>query len=129
MAAPMLSAQFADAVQPRSATGVIRVAVRNGAGVTGLSDAARQRLEAVGMHYVGGGNADSFGHAASEVLVPTGSPADRQRGEQVATALGLSPVTVIVGDQPSALSDVTVVLGRDFADDVTARGVLPTMTP
>jgi hypothetical protein len=108
---------------PEPTGGVVRVMIRNGVGVPRLSEAARDRLVAAGLRFVAGGNADSFGRRTTVVLVASDSRVDREHGLRVARALGLSPSQIQVNPLGSAMADVVVVLGQDFADDVARPSV------
>jgi hypothetical protein len=125
----VVATQFPTARLPAPTGGTVRVLVQNGAGTSGLGDAAGQRLQAAGLRFVAGGNADSFDHTTSRILVASSSPQDRERAQRVAAALGLDPSTIAVDVLGTSLADVVVVLGVDFAADVTDRGVLPTASP
>jgi hypothetical protein len=121
----LVETRLPGAALPVTADDGIRVLVRNGQGTPGLSEAARQRLQSVGLRFAGGGNADSFTYLTSMVLVPSGSTADVRAGQQVAVALGLGPEAVTTTDLGTADADVVAVLGEDFAQDVLDRGVVP----
>ena len=106
--------------------GNVRVLVQNGVGIPGLAEAARERLVGAGLRYVAGCNAVEFGRERTAVLVPSDSGEDRARGVRVAVALGVPAESVAIDVLGSNLAEVVVVLGQDFADDVTDRGVDPT---
>jgi hypothetical protein len=92
----------------------LRVLVQNGVGTPGLGDAARSRLVAAGLSYLGGGNVDGFGVKESLVLLPDGSSANRAKGLAVTKALGLPATALRVSDNAPTVADVVVMLGSDF---------------
>jgi hypothetical protein len=67
------------------------------------------------MVFVGGGNANRFGQERSLVVVPDDTSASRERGAQVAQALGLPADAVRLASQGQSVADVVVVLGKDFS--------------
>lgn len=91
-----------------------RVFVQNGVGTPGLDGTACTKLVAAGFVFAGSGNADRFGYATSEVLVPDQSSASRQLGESVARALRLPASDVAVSSTGQNVADVLVILGKDY---------------
>ncbi|MGN6301383.1 MAG: LCP family glycopolymer transferase [Angustibacter sp.] len=94
--------------------GRLRVLVQNGDGAPGLGDAARSKLVAAGLKYLGGGNVDGFGVTQSMVLLPDASSASRAQGLAVTQALGLPESALRISDSSPTVADVVVVLGHDF---------------
>jgi hypothetical protein len=144
--ARLVAGQLAGAALPGRSVGSVRVLVRNGVGSPGLGDAARRRLLAAGLRFLEGGNARTFGSRATSVVVPGAGVRDRALGERVAAALRVPASAVSVGSLstetrpdptptgslPTATAqevpDVVVVLGQDFADDVSRNGVVVSPT-
>ena len=93
----------------------IRVDVRNGSGIAGQGARLAGQLRKLGFIVEGVGNADSFGYDATEIHVHT--TATPLAGERVRSALALRTATVEADPAPAVttLSDVTVIVGRDFA--------------
>ena len=93
----------------------IHVDVRNGSGVKGQGARMAQQLRKIGFLVDEVGNADSFSYDATEIHVH--STATPLAGERVRAALAIKTATV----QPDATanpvprSDVTVIVGRDYA--------------
>ena len=110
----MVRSRLAGAALSVPSGGRTRVLVQNGVGTPGLGDAARSRLVAAGLRYVGGGNANGFGVDQSLVLLPDGSTGSRARGKAVVQALGLKDSALRVSDAAPTVADVVVVLGADF---------------
>jgi len=99
---------------PGSGRDGVRVFVYNGTFAYGVGSAARDKLVAAGMSFVGSRNEATPGRATSVVLVPDGSPASRAAGERVAKALGLPGSSVRVADGPQDVADVVVLAGSDL---------------
>jgi hypothetical protein len=75
---------------------------------------ACSKLQAAGYTVIGGGNAASFNHNTSVVLVQQSSIADAAEGDRVASVLGLAKGDVGVPEVGQNVADVLVILGRDF---------------
>lgn len=112
--AEMVAKYFSDALRTPGPNSKVRVLVQNGVGTPGLNTEARQRLVDAGFTYVNGGNAPSFGVAATQVIVPDASAESLQRGADVAKALGVPSTSVVVATSGQNIADVVVVLGADF---------------
>jgi hypothetical protein len=113
-ASAMVEDLFTGSVAASRAGGDVRVLVQNGVGTPGLGSKARDRLVDQGFTYVAGGNAASFDHQESLVLIMDATEAQRTEGEAIAKALGLPAGAVRVTSQGQSIADVVVVLGRDF---------------
>ncbi len=113
-AATMVQARLAGAAIAVPPGGRLRVLVQNGDGAPGLGDAARSKLVAAGLKYLGGGNVDGFGVRQTMVLLPDASSTSRARGLAVTHALGLPESALRITDNAPTVADVVVVLGHDF---------------
>lgn len=113
-AATMVRARLSGAEIAVPPGGRLRVLVQNGDGTPGLGDAARSKLVAAGLRYVGGGNVDGFGVPQTVVLLPDGSSASRAKGLAVTRALGLADDALRISDSNPTVADLVVVLGSDF---------------
>lgn len=91
-----------------------RVLVQNGVGTPGLAVSACDKLVKAGFAFAGSGNADSFNHKKSAVVVFDRSVAAAQLGNAVARALGLPSGDVREQDSGQNVADVIVILGRDY---------------
>ena len=92
--------------------GSIHVEVENGSGVAGEGAALAGFLRKQGFVVQSVENAARFGYDATEIHVHSvGTPL---AGERVRTAIALATATVQPDAQPST-SDVTVIVGRDYA--------------
>lgn len=114
-ATTMVAARLAGAAIAVPPGGRLRVLVQNGDGAPGLGDAARSKLVAAGLKYLGGGNVDGFGVTETVVLLPDAGSASRAKGLAVTRALGLPSSALRITDNAPTVADVVVVLGRDFA--------------
>lgn len=88
-----------------------RVLVLNGVG-PGVGEAARAKLVAADLVFVGARNNERFGVQTTTVLVPEATPAGQALGERVAAALGV-PAVVQQSDL-GTVADAVVVIGADF---------------
>jgi hypothetical protein len=114
-AATMVQARLEGAAIAVPPGGRLRVLVQNGDGAPGLGDAARSKLVAAGLKYLGGGNVDGFGVRQTMVLLPDASSASRAEGLAFTRALGLPESALRITDSAPTVADVVVVLGHDFA--------------
>jgi hypothetical protein len=89
----------------------VRVEVRNAAGVAGVARSVTDLLRAEGFDVVQYGNAQSFDRDSTVVIDRVGR---EELAEGVANALGIR--NVLVEPDPDLYVDVTVMLGRDWAD-------------
>lgn len=91
-----------------------RVLVLNGVGQPNIAEAARAKLLRASFVFAGKRNADRFGYAQTLVLVPESTVEDQRLGERVAQALGVPPTSVRSSQSVGSISDVIVILGKDF---------------
>ena len=110
----MVNELLPEAVRTPGPNSKVRVLVQNGVGSPGLNSAARQLLVDAGFTYVNGGNAPTFGVAASQILVPDATPESLTWGNDIAVALKLPGTAVAVNAAGQSVADVIVVLGADF---------------
>lgn len=87
----------------------VRIEVLNGSGVPGVARAATRRLRDWGFDVVYIGNARTFDHEETQVLLRAG---DLAAAEAVAQALAAG--TPVSAPDSSLALEVTVVLGKDF---------------
>ena len=90
------------------------VFIQNGVGTPGLASSACDKLVKAGYAFAGSGNATSFNHKQSLVLIFDHSIATARLGNDVARALGLSVNDVRIQDNGQNVADVIVILGRDY---------------
>lgn len=87
----------------------VPVIVLNGNGAPGVGEMVAEKILPGGFRIVVSGNASTFDHA--ETLVVVGSSDDVDLAERVRDLLGMGSVSVSVG---SGLAPVTIVVGKDF---------------
>jgi anionic cell wall polymer biosynthesis LytR-Cps2A-Psr (LCP) family protein len=105
---------MAESVPPGVREGGNRVLVLNGVGTPGLGEAVRAKLVPAGFVFVDSRNADRFGYAETQVLVPEATAEAQQLGERVAEALGV-PATSVKTQDFGTVADVIVLVGADFS--------------
>jgi hypothetical protein len=101
----MLASLFGISVRPP-----VEVVVLNGSGVPGVGEKVASLLVPGGFRIVASGNAGSFDHAETQILVS--AEAAKPQAERARRLLGVG--TVVLGGAPSGLADITIVVGRDF---------------
>jgi hypothetical protein len=89
----------------------VQVQVMNGSGAPDVAQRAAETLRAHGLDVVSIGNADSPHYTETLVLLRRGSSAVAR---EVSSALGAGEVQQQL--DPTLLVDVTVVLGKDYAE-------------
>ncbi|MGH7714604.1 MAG: LytR C-terminal domain-containing protein, partial [Vulcanimicrobiaceae bacterium] len=101
----------------------LAIDVLNGSGVPGIAKKFASLLREKGYNVGKVGNADSYGHAQTQIW-------EHSRifgaGERVRSDLAVLPGLVVTPDPGPAppsgwKSDVTVVVGKDFVDAAAAR--------
>ncbi|MDX6285899.1 MAG: hypothetical protein QOG53_1384 [Frankiales bacterium] len=111
-----VQASLAASIPESLRSGDNRVLVKNGIGTPQLGTTTRPRLLKAHFVYIDGGNVPGFPFRTrnSAVLIFSGSQAARERGAQVAAALGLPASDVQISNIGQSVADVIVVLGRDY---------------
>lgn len=94
-----------------------RVIVYNGAGVPGIAGVAAQKLIRSGLRVIDTKNADTFNYKKTSIVVKRG---DISRGEKVREALGVG--TVAVDISTADVTDVIVIIGKDYKPDSAEKG-------
>ncbi len=101
----------------------VRVDVRNGSGIAGMGAKLAAQLRKDGYVINSVGNADSFDYDTTQIRATPRTPL---AGERVRSDIHLSQATVTPVPLPSStastLADVTVIVGRDFANASTVSG-------
>jgi hypothetical protein len=113
--------------QPYAPRERVRVEVLNAAGVAGVAREVMNLLREDGFDVVQYGNAPSFDRDSTLVIDRVGRV---ELAEGVANALGIR--NVLVEPDPDLYVDVTVMLGRDWADragEADRYGAPPTRAP
>jgi hypothetical protein len=89
---------------------VVSVTVLNGSGAPGVGEAVARRIVPEGYRVVVSENASTFDNEETLIVVATES--ERQVAEHVRDLLGVGQV--VVSGPPSGISEVTIVVGKDF---------------
>ena len=110
---------FPDALRVPGPNSKVRVLVQNGVGSPSPMQYARTLLVDGGYSYVNGGAAAEFGQKKSRILVPDSSSTAMGWGADIAKTLGLPKTDIQAAAHGQTVADVIVVLGQDFAVDVT----------
>jgi LCP family protein required for cell wall assembly len=104
------------AVKPSSLT----VAVLNGTGIAGLGKRFADQLRAAGYVVKSIGNADSFGYDVTQIR--THATTQPFAGERLRSDIRLAQATISpVAEATPSGTDVTVVIGRDYANALAAK--------
>jgi hypothetical protein len=94
-----------------SPTGVLRVEILNGCGITGAADWMARRFQGPGITVTGTGNADHFHYSGTVVRSSAGIPIAL---EEALTRSNLTKAAVTESTEPNASADVIVIVGKDF---------------
>jgi hypothetical protein len=94
----------------RAATDAVRLVVLNGVGTPGIGEDVARILIPEGFRLVSSGNANTFRLEVTQIIAS--SRRDLGAAERARELLGAGEVSI--GNQPTGLADVTVVVGRDF---------------
>jgi len=98
----------------------VRVEVLNAGGVAGLAREVTNQLRDDGFDVVQWGNAGTFDRDSTVVIDRVGND---EMAEGVANALGIR--NVLTEPDPNLLVDVTVLLGRDWAERASQGEAAP----
>jgi len=103
--AKLLSARFGTSLGP-----LVRVIVQNGNGRPGQGAAVGELLAIAGFRVVASQNASSFDIAVTKVIAKDSRYVSLAQEAQRLLGAG----RVYVGSQPTGISDITIIVGRDF---------------
>jgi hypothetical protein len=93
-----------------SATEGIRLVVLNGVGEPGIGEEVARILVPEGFRLVSSGNARDFNFKMTQIVAS--SREDLPAAERARSLIGAG--RILLGHQPTGLTDVTIVVGRDF---------------
>jgi hypothetical protein len=102
---PLVSEHFVPATEV-----LIRLVVLNGVGTPGIGEDVAQILVPEGYRLVSSGNANTFDLEVTQIIAS--SRADLEAAQRAQSLLGAGEISL--GNQPTGLADVTVVVGEDF---------------
>jgi len=91
-----------------------RVLVRNGVGTAGIGHSVTKKLLPAGFRVVGTGNAPTFDHQETVVLVFSNADEDVELGRRVAEVLGVGEDAVQLSEFDQTVADVIVIIGADY---------------
>jgi LytR cell envelope-related transcriptional attenuator len=92
------------------AGGVVRLVVLNGNGIPGIGEAVTRALVPAGFRLVSSQNAPAFDVKTTTIVASTEEFLDEARLARELLGVG----DVYLGQQPTGVADVSVVIGRDF---------------
>jgi hypothetical protein len=90
--------------------GVVRLVVLNGNGIPGIGEAVTRALVPAGFRLVSSQNAPAFDVKTTTIIASTEEFLDEARLARELLGVG----DVYLGEQPTGVADVSVVIGRDF---------------
>ena len=100
----------------------VKVRVLNGVGEPGIATDMAKKLTDSGYRVVDTKNADTFGYAETQILIYSNKADQVEIAEKLKTILGVGKV--IVNNLPQDVADVTVIIGKDYADKVRTYALL-----
>jgi LytR cell envelope-related transcriptional attenuator len=92
------------------AGGTVRLVVLNGNGIPGIGEAVTRALVPAGFRLVSSQNAPAFDVKTTTIIASTEEFLDEARLARELLGVG----DVYLGEQPTGVADVSVVIGRDF---------------
>jgi anionic cell wall polymer biosynthesis LytR-Cps2A-Psr (LCP) family protein len=93
-----------------------RIELRNGNGRPEIGQRAAALLVPVGMRIEATGNASSFDFPSTRIIVYGDDEQSLALGRRIRTLLGVGSIEV--GTRPQSIVDVTIVLGKDFLNQI-----------
>jgi len=99
--------------EAKQETGIVRVEILNGCGITNAADWAARRMRGPNVVITDTGNAENFRYAKTVVRTSVGIPVAL---EEALERLGLTKEYVEEIPAASAQTDVIVIIGRDFLE-------------
>lgn len=115
-AGALVAQRFADSVPEGAAQGGRRLHILNGNGRPGIGEEVARRLVPAGFTVVKTGNADSFDHETTRILIYTDDEEQRELAQEIKELLGVGRIERSL--TPQSVVDITVVVGRDFLDQL-----------
>lgn len=115
--AQVIARSFAGSVPPSDVGVGARVELRNGNGSPEVGERAAAVLIPGGFRIVLSGNAGSFDHTTTRIVVYSGDADVVAIGERIRALLGVGQVEI--GTRGQTVADVTVILGADLLAEET----------
>lgn len=103
----------------------IKVRVLNGVGDPGIASDLAKLLNDNSYRVVDTKNADNFDYAETQILIYSNTARATNAAAKVKTLLGLGKT--VVNSLPQDVADVTIIVGRDYADKVRQYTLLKTV--
>ena len=119
--AAMIARIFPELKKTAKNTG-IKVRVLNGVGEPGIASDMAKKLTDSGYRVVDTKNADTFGYAETQIIIYSNSKDKTEAANKVKALLGLGKV--VVNNLPQDVADVTIIIGKDYADKVRTYALL-----
>ncbi len=94
----------------------IKVRVMNGVGEPGIATDLAKLLTDSGYRVVDTKNADNFDYTETQIVIYSNTAQSTEAAAKVKTLLGLGKV--VVNNLPQDVADVTIIIGKDYADKV-----------
>lgn len=117
----LIARLFPELKKSAKSTGV-KVRVLNGVGEPGIASDMAKKLTDSGYRVVDTKNADTFGYAETQIVVYSNNKDKIDAANKVKTLLGVGKV--VVNNLPQDVADVTVIIGKDYADKVRTYALL-----
>lgn len=112
----LVDQRFAQSVPEGAAEGGRRLHILNGNGSPGIGEEVAKRLIPAGFTVVKTGNADSFVHETTLIIVYSDDEEQLARARRIEELLGVGRVERSL--TPQSVVDITIVVGHDFLDEL-----------
>lgn len=112
---------FPELKKSAKSTGV-KVRVLNGVGEPGIASDMAKKLTDSGYRVVDTKNADTFGYDETQIVIYSNSADQSAAANKIKALLGVGKV--VVNNLPQDVADVTVIIGKDYADKVRTYELL-----
>lgn len=111
-ATTLIADRFVESVPDRSGEPGRELQILNGNGIPGIGQQVAERLIPAGFEVVLTGNADSFDHPRTRILIYSDDPEQRRIAAEIRELLGVGEIQR--SETPQSVVDVTIIVGRDF---------------
>lgn len=108
----LVAERFAGSVPTTASSAGRLLEIRNGNGEPGIGQHVAQLLLPAGFRVVLTGNADSFDHATTKIVIYRDTPEQLAIAREIRDVLGVGDISV--SRVPQSVVDVTIVVGDDF---------------
>jgi polyisoprenyl-teichoic acid--peptidoglycan teichoic acid transferase len=111
-AIPAFVKKYVKSVNP-DAPKRLRVEILNGCGVPGIGEKVASSIDLSKYQVVNSGNAESFDHPETQIIVYSNSKSSLAAANELRN--GLEVGTVVTQPQSQDLTDMTIIVGKDYA--------------